>query len=156
MMMRTWLAGMGSLAQDQRQNFPLQRINTADKLAGSNNGMSRAQKTLSIHGLPSIAVPTTQPPNRSSIGGGSGPVGGKLSEATSYCQQTDQALPGTASGGALPSEPTPGGSLTTNSRTISEPTEEQQHQQPSTEWLRRPVLFRTTRMVISHTSWATL
>ena len=72
-----WLAGMGSLTQDQRQNFPLQRINTADKLAGS-NGMTRAQKTLSIHGMPSIAVPTTQPPNRSSIGGGAGAAGGEL------------------------------------------------------------------------------
>ena len=77
---------MGSLAQDQRQNFPLQRINTADKLAGNNNGMTRAQKTLSIHGLPSIAVPTTQPPNRASLGGASGgagaagAVGGKFSD----------------------------------------------------------------------------
>jgi len=62
------LSGMGSV-MDSRQNFPLQRIATADKI-GTGNGMSRAQKTLSMHGMPSI--PTTQPPpvqNRSSIGG---------------------------------------------------------------------------------------
>ena len=150
----SWLAGMGSLAQDQRQNFPLQRINTADKLAGSNNGMTRAQKTLSIHGLPSIAVPTTQPPNRSSIGGGAAAVGGKLSEATSYCQPADQELRGTASGGVPPSEPTPAGTRTTNSRTILQQTGEEEL--PSTGWLLRLVLFRTTRTVISPTNWATL
>ena len=67
---------MGSLAQDQnKNNFPLQRINTSDKLAGNTNGMTRAQKTLSIHGMPSIAVPTTQPPARSSIGGAGGAPG---------------------------------------------------------------------------------
>jgi len=65
-------AGMGSLVQDQNKNFPLQRINTSDKLTGSTNGMTRAQKTLSIHGMPSIAVPSTQPPSRSSIGGAAG------------------------------------------------------------------------------------
>ena len=150
---------MGSLAQDQRQNFPLQRINTADKLAGNNNGMTRAQKTLSIHGLPSIAVPTTQPPNRASLGGaagGAGAVGGNLSEATSYHQLlvTQQELLGTVNGGALPSGPEEEGRLTTNSRTIWGPTEEEQR--PSTEWPPRPVLFRTTRTVISLTSWATL
>jgi len=70
------LSGMGSLAQDQnKNNFPLQRINTSDKLAGNTNGMTRAQKTLSIHGMPSIAVPTTQPPTRSSIGGAGGAPG---------------------------------------------------------------------------------
>ena len=58
--------------QDQNKNFPLQRINTSDKLTGSTNGMTRAQKTLSIHGMPSIAVPSTQPPSRSSIGGATG------------------------------------------------------------------------------------
>jgi len=78
------LSGMGSLTQDQRQNFPLQRINTADKLAGS-NGMTRAQKTLSIHGMPSIAVPTTQPPNRSSIGGGAGAAGGAAGNTKWWC-----------------------------------------------------------------------
>lgn len=75
---------MGSLAQDQRQNFPLQRINTADKLAVNTNGMSRAQKTLSIHGMPSIAVPTTQPPNRSSIGGAVA-VGGATGNTKWWC-----------------------------------------------------------------------
>lgn len=50
--------GMGSVMDSSRsQNFPLQRINTSDKIA---SGQSRAQKTLSMHGMPSL--PTTQPP----------------------------------------------------------------------------------------------
>jgi len=65
------MTGLGSVMDtSSRQNFPLQRISTTDKIAGTGNGMSRAQKTLSMHGMPSI--PTTQPPpqpNRSSIGG---------------------------------------------------------------------------------------
>jgi len=66
------MSGMGSV-MESRQNFPLQRIATADKIASgaaAGNGMTRAQKTLSMHGMPSI--PTTQPPpqpSRSSIGG---------------------------------------------------------------------------------------
>ena len=54
--------GMGSVMDSSSRsgNFPLQRINTSDKLGGSSSGQSRAQKTLSMHGMPSL--PTTQPP----------------------------------------------------------------------------------------------
>ena len=67
--------GMGSVMDSSRsQNFPLQRINTSDKIS---SGQSRAQKTLSMHGMPSL--PTTQPPgvqaHRSSMGGASGAGG---------------------------------------------------------------------------------
>merc|ERR1719402_1541941 len=58
------LLGMGSIA-DGRQNFPLQRVVTADKPLATNN-LTRAQKTLSMHGIPSMNV--LPPPNRSSIG----------------------------------------------------------------------------------------
>lgn len=46
--------------------FPLQRVVTADKPLAANN-LSRAQKTLSMHGLPSMNVPP--PTQRSSMGG---------------------------------------------------------------------------------------
>ena len=78
------LSGMGSV-MDSRQNFPLQRIATADKI-GTGNGMSRAQKTLSMHGMPSI--PTTQPPpvqNRSSIGGGGAGAAGNGGSSKWWC-----------------------------------------------------------------------
>jgi len=62
--------GMGSFADDAsqpRSNFPLQRVITADKPLATNN-LNRAQKTLSMHGMPSMAVPPPPPVNRSSIG----------------------------------------------------------------------------------------
>jgi len=62
------LSGMGSLAEP-RNNFPLQRVVTADKPLASNN-LTRAQKTLSMQGMPSMAVPPPPPAgSRSSIGG---------------------------------------------------------------------------------------
>lgn len=64
--------GMGSLGDDSQRphaNFPLQRVITADKPLATNN-LTRAQKTLSMHGMPSMAVPPPPPPNRSSIGAG--------------------------------------------------------------------------------------
>ena len=63
------LLGMGSIA-DGRQNFPLQRVVTADKPLAGNN-LTRAQKTLSMHGIPSMGVQGPPPPNRSSMGGSS-------------------------------------------------------------------------------------
>jgi len=45
------------------QNYPLQRVQTADK------PLNRAQKTLSMHGIPSMAAQHSQ---RSSVGGGGG------------------------------------------------------------------------------------
>jgi len=63
--------GMGSIVDETNQprsNFPLQRVITADKPLASNN-LNRAQKTLSMHGMPSMAVPPPPPVNRSSIGG---------------------------------------------------------------------------------------
>merc|ERR1719312_1550268 len=63
------LLGMGSVS-DGRQNFPLQRVVTADKPLNNNN-LSRAQKTLSMHGIPTMPVPAPPPPNRSSMGGSS-------------------------------------------------------------------------------------
>ena len=72
------LSGMGSV-MDSRQNFPLQRIATADKVGP---GMSRAQKTLSMHGMPSIPAPQPPPPqpHRSSIGGAAGAGAGGSSK----------------------------------------------------------------------------
>jgi len=58
--------GMGSVSDlPNPRSFPLQRVVTADKPLATNN-LSRAQKTLSMHGMPSMNVPP--PPNRSSIG----------------------------------------------------------------------------------------
>jgi len=60
--------GLGSVSDlPTPRGFPLQRVVTADKPLASNN-LSRAQKTLSMHGLPAMNVP---PPNRSSIGSSS-------------------------------------------------------------------------------------
>jgi len=61
--------GMGSTADlPNPRSFPLQRVVTADKPLATNN-LSRAQKTLSMHGLPSMNVPPP-PTQRSSMGGG--------------------------------------------------------------------------------------
>merc|ERR1719369_971179 len=58
--------GMGSVSDlPNPRSFPLQRVVTGDKPLATNN-LSRAQKTLSMHGMPSMNVPP--PPNRSSIG----------------------------------------------------------------------------------------
>jgi hypothetical protein len=65
------LLGMGSIADSRQQNFnPLQRVVTADKPLATNN-LTRAQKTLSMHGIPTMAAPAPPPPNRSSMGGSS-------------------------------------------------------------------------------------
>jgi len=62
---------MGSIADSRQQNFnPLQRVVTADKPLATNN-LTRAQKTLSMHGIPTMAAPAPPPPNRSSMGGSS-------------------------------------------------------------------------------------
>lgn len=61
--------GMGSVSDlPNPRSFPLQRVVTADKPLATNN-LSRAQKTLSMHGIPSMNVPP--PPNRSSMGSSS-------------------------------------------------------------------------------------
>jgi len=62
------LSHLGMASVTDPRSFPLQRVVTADKPLATNN-LSRAQKTLSMHGLPSMNVPP--PPNRSSMGGGS-------------------------------------------------------------------------------------
>jgi hypothetical protein len=60
--------GMGSVGDmPNPRSFPLQRVVTADKPLATNN-LSRAQKTLSMHGLPSMNVPPPGPA-RSSMGG---------------------------------------------------------------------------------------
>jgi len=64
------LLGMGSIADGRQTNFPLQRVVTADKPLATNN-LTRAQKTLSMHGIPTMPVPAPPPPNRSSMGGSS-------------------------------------------------------------------------------------
>merc|ERR1719201_606942 len=60
------LSHLGMASVTDPRSFPLQRVVTADKPLATNN-LSRAQKTLSMHGLPSMNVPP--PPNRSSMGG---------------------------------------------------------------------------------------